>query len=61
MTRTIGRGRFVLAALAAAALASPAAAQTVHAPMSSYQEVPALSSPARGHFRAHIDQNAGSI
>jgi CHRD domain len=51
---------FPLAAALAAA-AAPAAAQTVHARMQGYQEVPAVSSPGKGEFTAKINQNAGSI
>lgn len=56
------RRSVTLAAVAStAALALPAAAQTVHATLSGYQEVPAISSPGSGRFRASIDQDAGII
>ena len=57
----------LLSAMACIALlALPAAAQgnrglTVSTHLVSYQEVPAVSSPASGHFRASIDEKAGTI
>jgi hypothetical protein len=50
----IGAATSLLAAL-------PAAAQTLHATLESYQEVPAVSSAASGSFRAKIDKHAGTI
>ena len=50
--------------ICAAALLSaplPAAAQTLHATLESYQEVPAVSSSGTGSFRAKIDKQAGAI
>jgi len=47
--------------MAAVATSAPAAAQTVHAKLDGYQEVPAISSPGSGQFRAKIDQDAGTI
>ena len=48
--------------LAVALLAPPAAvAQTVHANLSSHHEVPALSTPGAGSFRAKLDLAAGTI
>lgn len=49
-----------------ALLSQPAAAdgnraQFVFTRLVSYQEVPAVSSPASGHFRATIDDEAGTI
>lgn len=52
-----------------AALSLPAAAdgndsnraRRVSAQLESFQEVPAISSPASGHFRADIDDKAGTI
>jgi len=59
------RARIVVGSLvcAAASLSAslPAAAQTVHASLESYQEVPAVSSAASGSFRAKIDKQAGTI
>jgi len=59
------RARNVVGSLvgAAASLSAslPAAAQTLHATLESYQEVPAVSSAASGSFRAKIDKQAGSI
>lgn len=46
---------------ATSALAVPAAAQTVHARLHGYQEVPSVSSPGRGEFKAKINEDAGSI
>jgi hypothetical protein len=53
-------GSFVCAAASLSA-SLPAAAQTLHATLESYQEVPALSSAASGSFRAKIDKQAGTI
>ncbi|MGQ0430573.1 MAG: CHRD domain-containing protein [Gammaproteobacteria bacterium] len=52
--------------LCAGLLALPAAADgnhglTVSTRLVSYQEVPSVSSPARGRFRASIDEKAGTI
>ena len=56
------RARNVVGSLvgAAASLSAslPAAAQTLHATLESYQEVPAVSSAASGSFRAKIDKQA---
>jgi hypothetical protein len=49
------------AALAAVALAAPVAAETVHARLIGFEEVPAVSSPGSGEFKAKIDRKAGSI
>ena len=43
------------------ALPSVALAETVHVQLTSYEEVPALSSAATGAFRAFIDDAAGTI
>lgn len=50
-------------ALLAVALVAPTTvtAQTVHATLSSHQEVPALSTPGAGRFRAKVDTAAGTI
>jgi hypothetical protein len=50
-----------LIAAATAGLAMPAAAETVHARLSGFEEVPAVSSPGEGRFRARIDQDGGII
>lgn len=47
--------------VALAIAAVPAAAQTMHARLHGYQEVPAVSTAASGEFSAKIDENAGSI
>ena len=55
---------FVTAALAAASIAllpRPALAETVHVQLTSYEEVPALSSAASGSFQAFINDAAGTI
>lgn len=55
---------FIAAALIAgsiAALPRAALAETVHVQLTSYEEVPALSSAASGSFRAFIDDAAGTI
>jgi hypothetical protein len=59
------RARLVVGSLVCAAAslsaALPAAAQTLHATLESYQEVPAVSSAASGSFRAKIDKQARTI
>ncbi len=52
-----------LCVLGLAALTGPMSAQaeTVHASLSGYQEVPAVSTLASGSFRATIDEAAGTI
>lgn len=41
--------------------AGSVSAQTVRTKLVGYQEVPAISSPGRGEFRARIDRDAGTI
>ena len=41
--------------------AMPVHAQTLHATLESYQEVPAVSRKGSGEFRARIDKEAGTI
>lgn len=48
-------------ALALSAAALPAHAETVHARLSGYQEVPTVSSPGSGEFRAKIDKRRQTI
>jgi hypothetical protein len=59
------RRNFTFAAfvLGAVALAAPMTgqAQTVHATLSSHHEVPALSTPGSGSFKAKVDVVAGTI
>lgn len=43
------------------ALSAPAHAQSVSVPLSSYNEVPSVSSGASGLFRARVDERAGQI
>ena len=52
-----------LPAALTAMLCAPASAlaETVNIPLSSYQEVPSISSAAAGEFRAHIAPGDGSI
>lgn len=50
-----------MTASSAIALQSAALAETVHVQLGSYQEVPSVSSAARGSFRAFIDDAAGTI
>lgn len=50
-----------ISALALAAAAVPAHAETMHARLSGYQEVPAVSSPGSGEFRAKIDKRRQTI
>ena len=57
--RNVVGSLFCAAASLSAAL--PAAAQTLHATLEGYQEVPAVSSAASGSFRAKIDKQAGMI
>ena len=51
----------VLSALLLAALATPAAAEEIRARLSGYQEVPSVSTPAGGEFKAHISRDDGLI
>ena len=59
------RRNFTFAAfvLGTVALAAPTTghAQTVHATLSSHHEVPALSTPGSGSFKAKVDIAAGTI
>ena len=58
------RTAFVAAALTATsivALPCAALAETVHVQLTSYEEVPALSTAASGAFRAFINDAAGTI
>lgn len=59
----VGIARILPAAAALGGLLalSPAAAQTLHAQLSGYQEVPAVSTAGSGQFTAKIDESAGSI
>lgn len=54
---------FAVLVVGAAAVAAPVAAhaQTFHATLSGHQEVPALSTPGSGSFRAKVDVAAGTI
>ena len=60
MRRNLTFATFVLGAVA---LAAPMTgrAQTVHATLSSHHEVPALSTPGSGSFRAKVNVAAGTI
>jgi hypothetical protein len=60
MNRIFAPGSFCLAAIVLAVPVS-ASAQTVHSTLSSYQEVPAVSSSGTGSFRARIDETEGAI
>jgi hypothetical protein len=53
-------GSFICAAASWSA-SLPVVAQTLHATLESYQEVPAVSSAASGSFRAKLDKQAGTI
>ena len=56
--------KHVLAAAGAVALLAasmPAAAETVHAKLTGYEEVPTVSSPGSGDFRAKIDKRRQTI
>ncbi len=48
-------------ALVSVGVALPAAAETVHAKLTGYEEVPAVSSPGKGDFRAKIDERRQTI
>jgi hypothetical protein len=50
-----------LALCAAAGFAGQAAAQSVSARLKGYEEVPSVSTPATGSFKATIDEKAGTI
>jgi hypothetical protein len=49
------------AVLALSVAAVPALAETMHARLSGYQEVPSVSSPGSGEFRAKIDKRGQTI
>jgi CHRD domain len=49
------------AVLVTVVAAAPVAAQTVHAQLIGYEEVPAVSTAGSGQFKAKIDADAGSI
>jgi hypothetical protein len=51
----------VAGVLAALGVALPAAAETLHAKLTGYEEVPAVSSPGTGDFRAKIDKRRQTI
>jgi len=53
--------RFPILVGVLAALSAPVAAETVHAKLQGYQEVPAVSSPGEGSFRAKIDKKRNMI
>lgn len=57
----LARRRPALAAAALLVLSAPTYAQFAFVPLSSYNEVPSVSSPAQGLFRARIDARAGQI
>lgn len=40
---------------------TPARAETIHAELTGYEEVPALSTAASGDFRAQIEKHAGTL
>src|SRR5262245_23367999 len=50
-----------LAALIAAAVPSAVRAERIEARLTGYQEVPSVSTPARGHFEAKIARDGESI
>lgn len=51
----------VSALLLASAFAAPAGAEEIRARLTGYQEVPSVSTPARGDFKAHISRDDGLI
>lgn len=61
MTSKHGRQAFAAIALGALWAAAPAYAETVHAKLEGFQEVPAVSSPGRGDFRAKIERDGSMI
>ncbi|MCK6430624.1 MAG: CHRD domain-containing protein [Burkholderiaceae bacterium] len=56
-----GKQAFAAIALGALWAAAPAYAETVHAKLEGFQEVPAVSTVGGGRFKAKIDEHAGSI
>ncbi len=50
-----------LLACALCAASAPAYAEIVNVPLRGFQEVPAVSSPAKGRFRGFIDDRAGTL
>lgn len=61
MRATSGLITACIALLAAPAVADGGGGNTVSTRLVSYQEVPSISSPATGRFRAKIDDKAGTI
>lgn len=53
--------RLALAAAVVAMLSAPALAETVHARLDGYQEVPPVSTAGEGRFVARIDRRDGTI
>ena len=51
----------VAGAILALGFALPATAETMHAKLTGYEEVPAVSSPGKGDFRAKIDKRRQTI
>jgi hypothetical protein len=51
----------VAGVLVALGFSLPATAETVHAKLTGYEEVPAVSSPGKGDFRAKIDKRRQTI
>lgn len=61
MKRNLTAGCIALAALLVAAPEAAVAAETLHADLTGYEEVPAVSTGANGTFRAKIANNESAI
>jgi hypothetical protein len=59
--KRIPHGAGLALAVGLALAAGTVHAQTVRTKLVGYQEVPAISSPGSGEFRAKVDRNAGTI
>lgn len=61
MIRKLSKATLAAAAVGTLWAAAPAHAETVHAKLEGFQEVPAVSSPGRGDFRAKIERDGSMI
>jgi len=57
----MNRVRIVVALLVVLATASMARAERIKATLIGYQEVPSVSTPASGEFKAHISRDDGVV
>lgn len=61
MMHKLSKATVAAATVGALWAAAPAYAETVHAKLEGFQEVPAVSSPGRGDFRAKIERDGSMI